>query len=149
VFGRWGLLAGRFYGEIAEIAVLNIAASASDSGRRPPRISVLAAWTIARSTARCQTTGRSRLKTPFFLASLDQRLQLVEHRAVTPVKLLRGQTAHVERQQAMKLAQLPPCRPKHSLQCLHRLASLRLSASHRLHDLSHRVLHHGVEQSRA
>ena len=46
-----------FYAEIAEIAVLNIAASASDSGMRPPRISVLAAWTIARSTARCQETG--------------------------------------------------------------------------------------------
>ena len=34
---------GGSYSEIAEIAVVSITASASDSGMRPPRISVLAA----------------------------------------------------------------------------------------------------------
>ena len=52
--------------EIAETAVLSIAASALDSGIRPPWISWLAVWTIARITARSQATGRSLRKTPCF-----------------------------------------------------------------------------------
>ena len=132
MLGRWGLLSGGSYSEIAEIAVLNIAASASDSAMRPPRISVLAAWTIARSTASCQTTGRSRRKTPVLLAAFDQWFQLVEHRAVTPVKFFRRESGHVEREQAVELAELPPSRSEHSLQRLHRLATLRLGTFHRL-----------------
>ena len=52
--------------EIAETAVLSMAASALDSGIRPPWISWLAVWTIARITARSQATGRSLRKTPCF-----------------------------------------------------------------------------------
>ena len=59
--------------------------SASDSGSRPPRISWLAAWTIERVTASGQGNGEIAAEDALLLAALDQGLQLVEHRDVTPV----------------------------------------------------------------
>jgi hypothetical protein len=81
------------------------------------------------------------------LAAFDQWLQLVEHRAVTPVKLLRREPTHVEREQAVELAELSPGRSEHALKRLDRLAALRLGTSHRLDDESDCVLHNGVEKS--
>ena len=123
-----------------------MAASASDSGSRPPRISWLAACTIERVTARSQETGRSLRKTPCFWPRFDQGLQLVEHREVAPVELLGREPRRVEGEETVELPELPPGGAEHSLQRLHRLAALGLGASHRLDDLPDRVFHDRVEQ---
>ena len=83
-----------------------------------------------------------------FLAALDQGLELVEHGDVAPVELLRREPGSVEREQTVELRELPPGRTDHSLQRLHRLATVWLGAPHRLDDLRDRVLHDGVEESR-
>ena len=83
------------------------------------------------------------------LAALDQRLELVEHGDVAAVELLRREPCRVEREESVEVGELPPGGSEHSLQRLHRLAALGLGASHRLGDLCDRVLHDGVEKSRA
>ena len=149
MLGRWGLLSGGSYSEIAEIAVLNI--SSLGFGLRDATASDLGAGGV-NDRSEHRELPDDREITPedaLLLAAFDQGLQLVEHRAVTPVKFFRRESGDVEREQAVELAELPPSRSEHSLQRLHRLAALRLGTFHRLDDQSDRVLHHGVEEIRA